>query len=1124
MAGWDDYVEGEGAPLRIPTQGWEDGAVYEPGHTEEPDAPIFALGQVQFTLPSALHSLSCTSNVLVLACTGLRPTSSSSGPAQLIRIDLDRPTEVETIEIPLAASASHARTAPAPPPPSLHKVHVDPSGRHALVSTASGDNFYVFLGTLPTSVPSASSSRRAKPLARLKGAIINAVAWSTSSSLPTSTSFSTGGILLGTSTGQLLETSLLDPLLDPSAGGFSLPVPGRTSVERYVKQLYTLPERQGVVGLRYESWGKRHAVVVATATRVYQFVGEAGAKVKDEDAAVLEAVMHPYVSGDARPKTLELPGELPSSELHFFTPVRADDKTRTLPKSLAWLTGPGIYHGQLVFPSSSADVQPGDGVIDTATLVPYPSDPASLFPPDTPPLSMALTEWHFVLLYADKICAVDILTDKVVYHEPLDLPDGARPLRIASDPVRKTLWLYTEQAIYELVVRDEDRDVWKVFLGRGQWDNARRLAKTQRQRDAVLAAEADSYFAAGKFIQAAQAYAQSSKSFEEVVLRFVERDERDALRYYLVAKLERLKRTDHTQRMMLATWLVEIFLAKINELEDLAAAERASGDADNFHAERAIVEEDMQHFLKTYKDNLDKRTVFDLLGRHGRDELTLFYASVVGDHERIIQHHVAQEEWEKALQALSKQESLDLYYRFAAVLVRHAPKAAVDTFLRQPRLDVRRLIPALTSPRARTSASAADATDHLIRYLEHAVLVAHCADPAVHNTLVTLYATSPSPVAEAAFLRFLDAAPTDPATGDRLYDLDYALRVCRAHGRVQASVRIYAQLGMHERSVDLALEADDVELAKLGAEGPEDDELLRKKLWLKVARHVVGKNDIKTAMQFLESTPLLKIEDILPFFPDFVVIDDFKEEICSALEDYSAHIERLKEDMNEATRSAEAIKADIADLDSRFVVVDAGEKCGCCRQQLLTRQFYVFPCQHCFHADCLIQEVTKTLTPSQLRRMLDLQAQLAPSASSARAAAQAARSRRTLLDDTSAQGLKLAAASVQAVDQLRRLVLPDALLSAIGGALPLPAAPSLRGFPSLGGRGGGAGAQPGSTARARRADADAVSGLPKRETKESREKDALRRQLDEVIASACVLCEGAIAAVDRGFVEDGEEM
>lgn len=148
--------------------------------------------------------------------------------------------------------------------------------------------------------------------------------------------------------------------------------------------------------------------------------------------------------------------------------------------------------------------------------------------------------------------------------------------------------------------------------------------QTQRQRDAVLSSEADSYFAAGRYIQSAQSYAQSSKSFEEVVLRFVDKNERDALRYYLVARLERLRRTvrtfassprctrsltylgsvsqqDLTQRMMLATWLVEIYLAKINELEDAAAAERASEDADNIHAERSIVEEDMRHFLTTYK-------------------------------------------------------------------------------------------------------------------------------------------------------------------------------------------------------------------------------------------------------------------------------------------------------------------------------------------------------------------------------------------------------------------------------------------------------------------------------------------------------------------------------------------
>lgn len=37
--------------------------------------------------------------------------------------------------------------------------------------------------------------------------------------------------------------------------------------------------------------------------------------------------------------------------------------------------------------------------------------------------------------------------------------------------------------------------------------------------------------------------------------------------------------------------------------------------------------------------------------------------------------------------------------------------------------------------------------------------------------------------------------------------------------------------------------------------------------------------DIKRAMEFLHECDLLKIEDVLPFFPDFVTIDHFKVNI-----------------------------------------------------------------------------------------------------------------------------------------------------------------------------------------------------------------------------------------------------
>lgn len=53
---------------------------------------------------------------------------------------------------------------------------------------------------------------------------------------------------------------------------------------------------------------------------------------------------------------------------------------------------------------------------------------------------------------------------------------------------------------------------------------------------------------------------------------------------------------------------------------------------------------------------------------------------------------------------------------------------------------------------------------------------------------------------------------------------------------------------------------------------------------------------------------LLKIEDILPFFPDFVVIDSFKREICVSLEEYNGKIESLRKEMEDYTLSTEAVQ------------------------------------------------------------------------------------------------------------------------------------------------------------------------------------------------------------------------
>ncbi len=77
--------------------------------------------------------------------------------------------------------------------------------------------------------------------------------------------------------------------------------------------------------------------------------------------------------------------------------------------------------------------------------------------------------------------------------------------------------------------------------------------------------------------------------------------------------------------------------------------------------------------------------------------------------------------------------------------------------------------------------------------------------------------------------------------------MQYALRLCSQNGLTQACIHIYGCMKLYEQAVDLALKSDDVELAKINADRPDDDQgHLKKKLWLKIAKHIVlNKKDIK---------------------------------------------------------------------------------------------------------------------------------------------------------------------------------------------------------------------------------------------------------------------------------------
>ena len=194
------------------------------------------------------------------------------------------------------------------------------------------------------------------------------------------------------------------------------------------------------------------------------------------------------------------------------------------------------------------------------------------------------------------------------------------------------------------------------------------------------------------------------------------------------------------------------------------------------------------------------------------------------------------------------------------------------------------------------------------------------------------------------------------------------------------AVYLFCVLGHLEEAVTVALEFLSIEEAKKCLDFAQENAELKRKVWLMIAKHVVkNENDIKLAMACLqECEGLVKVEDILPFFPNFVTIDHFKDAICESLQEYSEHIQELKEEMEEAYSSAERIREDMNKHKGKYTFVRATDKCCVCNNHLMATSFHLFPsCGHKFHTDCLKEAVRPHLSQARQKRLAEVEQDLA---------------------------------------------------------------------------------------------------------------------------------------------------
>uniref|UniRef100_A0A0E0QF34 Pep3/Vps18 beta-propeller domain-containing protein n=3 Tax=Oryza TaxID=4527 RepID=A0A0E0QF34_ORYRU len=698
---------------------------------------------------------------------------------------------------------------------------------------------------------------RPKLLPRLRNVLVNAVAWNRQ----TITEASTKEVILGTEDGQIFEIA----------------VDEADKKEKYVKSLFTLSELQeGIKGLQMET------AVVGNATRFYVMA-------------------------------------VTPTRLYSFTGIGSLEQRRA--KHFGWLSGAGIYHGELNFGAQHSSTSGDENFVENKGFFDY----SKLGESGIKPRSFALSEFHFLLLIRDKIKVVNRISQQIVEELIVDSsPEVTKGIiGLCSDASTGLFYAYDENSIFQISSSDEGRDMWQVYLDMKEYATALSHCRNSFQRDQVYLVQADTAFNTKEYYIAASFYAKMNYilSFEEISLKFISVGEQDALRTFLLRRLDNLTKDDRMQITMISTWATELYLDKINRLllEDGTGA-TSNAVADSKDSEYRSIVNEFRAFLSDSKDVLDEATTMRLLESYGRVDELVYFAGLKEQHEIVVHHYIQ--------------------YKFAPDLIMLDAYETVESWMMaRNKLNPGKLIPAMM--RYVSEPHAKNETHEVIKYLEFCVKDLNNEDPGVHNLLLSLYAKKDD---ESQLLQFLDTKFGKGQTNgpEFFYDPKYALRLCLQEKRMRACVRIYSMMSMHEEAVALALTVD-LELAKAEADKVEDDEELRKKLWLKVAKHVieqekgVKRENIKKAIEFLsETNNLLKIEDILPFFPDFVLIDDFKEEICKSLKDYDSQIDQLKQEMDDATRGADNIRSDIGALAQRYTVIDREEECGVCKRKILT--------------------------------------------------------------------------------------------------------------------------------------------------------------------------------------------
>ncbi|KAJ3449016.1 vacuolar protein sorting-associated protein 18 [Anaeramoeba flamelloides] len=800
---------------------------------------------------------------------------------------------------------------------SVRKLFLDPSGNHVIVSLKNKTNYYLCL------------SKQKSIMLKISERRIESVCWYPQVTQKKSTP--TNYILAGTNKGEFYKISFLQRYniqIDLLFKTINLEIRKEVPITSIFYQ-------------RYQKQQDKTLVIFSTSGSLHNFICDNNFETVNE----IKRHYRPVKSFKSSKR---------KSKLSIFLNKNILD--------IAWMNSKCLFTGQAKLKKPQKRKKE---IIKQQKNELYPIDTTSKNNYRPVPITFTNTKHHYIYLFPNRFLAIQKLVPNIVYDDPSFLNEF---LGLSYDKPNNRIWLYSRTEITEVILVNEERDLWQSYLEKKNFQSSLDYCKTNHQRNIVSIELAEHLYSNKEYLKSAKIYAKTDQEFEKISLKFLDLKEHEYLLVYLKEKLRILNPQEKIQRTMIASWLIEIYLQLMFEQKQKNKYFQSPNSSDLYHE----LQDGLNNHIGYCKDEslFSQNILIKLLGSYTLFNDFMTHSQEIVDTEKGILNYIQSNKFEQALQALIKSKRPKIFYQHFEICMKNVPCATIHALQTYGNLiEPKKLLP--TFWRYSINQNEKKNNKHqAIEYLEFCLEVLTNRELIVHHFLLSLYSKNDY---QDKFCNYLN----NP-NYKNCYRKKFALDLCIKYKLTKPTVYLYSELQLYEKAVDLALSFD-IEWARIATDACKDPERKKKlsqtitKFLIKNSNNTTNTNqprDIESILQFLDFCEILDLETVLPLFPDSKLVDTIKSYVVNSLNKKHKRIGELKTKMKNSIKNSKSIKKDLQNFRNNRIIIKPTYNCQICGKNILGQDFIIFPCEHIFHKKCLESElISKYLTKTEIKRV-----------------------------------------------------------------------------------------------------------------------------------------------------------